>query len=54
MSFTTLINRKPIPVSEKMLYSKSYLTGEARKAVEGFFYRSSEDSYESAWSVLKD
>ncbi|KAL0147771.1 hypothetical protein M9458_056914 [Cirrhinus mrigala] len=37
-----------------MLYLKSYLTGEARKAVEGFFYRSSKDSYESAWSVLKD
>ncbi|KAL0194545.1 hypothetical protein M9458_008117, partial [Cirrhinus mrigala] len=54
ISFTTLIDRKPIPVSEKMLYLKSYLTGEARKAVEGFFYRSSEDSYESAWSVLKD
>ncbi len=54
MSFTILIDRKPIPVSEKMLYLKSYLTGEARKAVEGFFYRSSEDAYEGAWSVLKD
>lgn len=54
MSFTTLIDRRPIPVSEKMLYLKSYLTGEARRAVEGFFYRSSEDAYEGAWSVLKD
>lgn len=54
MSFTILIDRKPIPVSEKMLYLKSYLTGEAHKAVEGFFYRSSEDAYEGAWSVLKD
>lgn len=37
-----------------MLYLKSYLTGEAHKAVEGFFYQSSEDAYEGAWSVLKD
>lgn len=31
MSFTTLIDRKPISASEKMLYLKSYLSGEARK-----------------------
>ena len=37
-----------------MLYLKGYLAGEARKAVEGFFYRSSEDAYRGAWSVLKD
>lgn len=54
MSFTTLIDRKPISASEKMLYLKSYLSGEARKSVEGFFYRSSEDAYEGAWAVLKD
>lgn len=34
VSFTTLIDRKLIPASEKMLYLKSYLVGEARKAVE--------------------
>lgn len=54
MSFLTLIGRKPIPAGEKMLYLKSYLTGEARKAVEGFFYRSSEDAYEGVWAVLED
>ena len=54
VSFMTLIDQKPIPASEKMLYLKSYLAGEARKAVEGFFYRSSEDAYKGAWSVLKD
>lgn len=53
MSFTTLIDRKPIPFGEKMLYLKSYLTGEAHKAVEGFFYRSSEDAYEGACSVFR-
>lgn len=54
MSFTTLIDKWAVFASEKMLYLKSYLTRDARKAVEGFFYRSSKDAYESGWSVLKD
>lgn len=45
MSFTALIDRKLIPASEKMFYLKTYLAGDARKAVEGFFYRNSEDAY---------
>lgn len=54
MSFMTLIDRKPLPASEKMFYLKTYLTGEARKAVEGFFYRNSEDAYVGAWKVLQE
>nr|XP_043906906.1 uncharacterized protein LOC122785246 [Solea senegalensis] len=54
ISFMALIGQKPLPVSEKMLYLKSYLAGEARKAVEGFFYRNSEDAYQGAWAVLQD
>lgn len=54
MSFMTLIDRKPLPVSEKMFYLKNYLAGEARKAVEGFFYRDTEDAYNGAWNVLQD
>ncbi|KAK7909491.1 hypothetical protein WMY93_014175 [Mugilogobius chulae] len=54
MSFMTLIDRKPLPASEKMFYLKNYLTGEARKAVEGFFYRDSENAYKGAWKVLQD
>lgn len=37
ISFMTLIGEKPLPTSEKMFYLKSYLAGEAHKAVEGFF-----------------
>ncbi|XP_055366079.1 titin homolog [Betta splendens] len=54
LSFTTLIDQKPLPVSEKMLYLKSYLAGEAQKAVKGFFYRNTEDAYNGAWTVLQD
>ena len=35
MSFMTVIDRKPLPASEKMFYLKNYLAGEALKAVEG-------------------
>lgn len=48
-----LIDQKPLPVCEKMLYLKHYLAGEARKAVEGFFYRTSEDAYYSALTLLQ-
>lgn len=48
-----LIDQKPLPVSEKMFYLKSYLAGEACKAVEGFFYRNSEEAYRGAWAVLE-
>lgn len=54
MSFIALIDRKPLPPSEKMFYLKNYLAGEARKAVEGFFYRDSESAYSGAWKVLQD
>lgn len=49
-----LIGHKPLPAGEKMLYLKSYLAGEARKAVEGFFYRNSEDAYQGAWEILQE
>jgi len=54
MSFISLIDRKPLPPSEKMFYLKNYLAGEARKAVEGFFYRDSDSAYHGAWKVLHD
>lgn len=54
ISFMALIDQKPLPVCEKMLYLKHYLAGEARKAVEGFFYRNSEDAYYSALTLLQE
>ncbi|KAL1279543.1 hypothetical protein QQF64_026216 [Cirrhinus molitorella] len=37
-----------------MFYLKTYISGEARKAVEGFFYKNSEDAYLGAWRVLEE
>ncbi|XP_073718035.1 uncharacterized protein [Misgurnus anguillicaudatus] len=54
ISFLALIDQKPLPASEKMFYLKNYLAGEARKAVEGFFFHNSEQAYKGAWAVLQD
>lgn len=53
MSFTALIDRKPIHVSEKMLYLKSYILQDKHVKL----WRdssSSEDAYQGAWTVFKD
>lgn len=45
ISFMALIGKKPLLTSEKMFYLKNSLAGEACKAVEGLFYRNSEDAF---------
>lgn len=54
VSFMALIGSKPLPVCEKMLYLKSYLAGDAKKAVEGYFYRNTEQAYLGIWDVLQE
>ncbi|XP_024119479.1 uncharacterized protein LOC112140697 [Oryzias melastigma] len=54
ISFMALIGNKPLPVGEKMLYLKGYLAGEAKKAVEGYFYRNTEQAYQGIWNVLQE
>ncbi len=54
MSFMALIDHQPLPTHEKMFYLKNYLSGEARKAVERFFYRNSEEAYQGALKVLEE
>lgn len=47
-----LIGSNTLPVCEKKLYLKSYLAGEAKKAVEGYFFRNSDQAHQGIWDVL--
>ncbi|XP_038070490.1 uncharacterized protein LOC119739571 [Patiria miniata] len=53
-SFKTLIESKAISTPERVYYLKRYLGGDAQKAVEGFFYSTSDESYEGAWRLLEE
>ena len=53
-SFKTLIESKAISTAERVYYLKRYLGGEALKAVQGFFYNTSIESYEGAWQLLQE
>lgn len=53
-SFQTLIERKNIPVAEKMFFLQKYVGGAVREALEGNFLLDSQDSYNSAWDLLNE
>lgn len=54
MSFMALIDHQPLPAHESFLNRTFYMSGEARKAVEGFFYRNTEEAYQGALKVLEE
>lgn len=54
ISFQTLIDRKNIPVEEKTYYLRKYVSGPAKKAIEGYFPLGTESAYNAAWSVLEE
>ena len=53
-TFDTLVEGKGLSASERMHYLREYLTGQARKAIEGFFYHDSEGAYYEARKVLEE
>lgn len=53
-SFEMFIERKGIPPQEKIFYLKKYLGDAARKALEEFFYRSSQLAYANARKILDE
>lgn len=54
MSFQTLIDRKNIPVSEKVYYLCKYVSGPARKAIESYFLLGTDAAYYAAWDILEE
>ncbi|CAI5694728.1 unnamed protein product [Oreochromis niloticus] len=54
LSFQMLIDRKNIPVNEKIYYLHKYVGGPARKAVESYFLLGTERAYYSAWNILEE
>ncbi|XP_051531701.1 uncharacterized protein LOC127427868 isoform X2 [Myxocyprinus asiaticus] len=54
ISFQTLINRKNIPVSEKIYYLRKYVEGPAKKAIESYFLLGTESAYHAAWAILEE
>lgn len=54
ISFQTLIDRKNIPVNDKLYYLRKYVEGPAKKAVESYFLLGTESAYQAAWGVLEE
>lgn len=54
MSFQMLIERKNIPVSEKIYYLRKYVGGPARKAIESYFLLGTDTAYHAAWDILEE
>ena len=53
-SFQTLIERKNIPVVEKIFFLQKYVGGAAKEAIEGYFLMDTEESYNAAWRLLNE
>ena len=54
LSFRALIDKKNLSKEEKLYYLRKYLSGAAKKAVEGFFLLGSEEAYDTAWQLLEE
>ena len=52
-SFKTLIEDKGISAKEKIYYLQQYVAGEAKDAIEGCFYGTTENDYARAWQTLE-
>ncbi len=51
-TFISLIEQKSISAADKLYYLKRYVTGPARKCLEGTFFRNDEEAYKDAWVKL--
>ena len=53
-SFSTLVTQRGVPQNELIFYLKKYVAGEARQAIDGFFFSGTATAYHSAMKVLDE
>ncbi|XP_025755466.1 uncharacterized protein LOC109196819 [Oreochromis niloticus] len=51
-TFMSLIEQTGMAAADKLYYLKRYVTGSARKCLEGTFFRNDEEAYNDAWTKL--
>ncbi|XP_042073472.1 uncharacterized protein LOC121813652 [Haplochromis burtoni] len=51
-TFMSLIEQIGMSAADKLYYLKRYVTGSARKCLEGTFFRNDEEAYNDAWAKL--
>ncbi|XP_035525621.1 uncharacterized protein LOC118333908 [Morone saxatilis] len=54
ISFETLIGQKNIQDKEKIYYLRRYVSGQAKKALDGYFLLGTESAYIAAWDILEE
>lgn len=54
LSFQTIIGKKKVSAAEKMYYLQKYLSGPALRAIEGYTFKTTEESYNMAMETLED
>ena len=52
-AFEILIEQRGVPPAERLHYLRRYLSGDAKTAVEGFFFLDSDDAYDRAKALLQ-
>lgn len=54
ISFETLIDQKSIQDKEKIYYLRRYVSGQAKKAIDGYFLLGTESAYAAAVEILEE
>ncbi|XP_030606244.1 uncharacterized protein LOC115794743 [Archocentrus centrarchus] len=54
LSFETLIDQKNIRDKEKIYYLRRYVSGQAKKAIDGYFLLGTETAYVAAFEILEE
>ncbi|XP_055366619.1 uncharacterized protein LOC129604426 [Betta splendens] len=54
LSFKALIDQKNIQEKEKIYYLRRYVSGQAKKALDGYFLLGTESAYAAAWALLEE